>query len=170
MNAEPAPDLQRAKPAGLSTLFDAASTMAQPLSEGELGAVLKHQLSTAVQFDLRSLGRARAARLNALASAQGLVLTSFDDLFRHPNPPIDLLVMTKDFAKRLTKHPASALPKDVALVVYYCAIAAGLVRLNKRITELSDSVLKEGFVWARNRSWITDDVRTLLTQALETME
>jgi hypothetical protein len=67
----------------------------------EMGAVFAHQSSATVEFELGGLRPPAAQRLASLSAAQGLLVRSFRDLFRHPCPPIELLVLTKDYAKRL---------------------------------------------------------------------
>jgi len=128
----------------------------------ELAAVFRHQLSVPVQFDLAGLDPRIGEDVRLLAVSQGLSLKSFGDLFRHPNPPVKLLIMVKDFAKRTSLSPNSLLPSEIAKVLYYSAIAAAILRCSRRITNLNDASLRCGLEWAISLSWIDSDTRCLL--------
>ena len=79
-----------------------------------------------------------------MSEAQGLLLKSFADLFHHPAPVIELLELAKDFAKANMDHPESGLPGEIAATLYYTSIAAALVRLDARISQLADADLQRG--------------------------
>ena len=133
----------------------------------ELGAILRHQLTTPVQYDLRGLSRGDVGRLKALAAAEGLLLNSFGDLLQHENPPLELLRLTKDFAKACRISPESPLPPDVAAVLYYASIASAMIRCRTRITKLSDSDLRAGLAWCLEQTWLDTPTRELLKEAEE---
>ena len=132
----------------------------------ELGAILRHQLTVPVEFDLGGMEPGAANKLRTLASSEGLLVKSFADLLHHPNAPLALLQLTKHFAKANGVHPESALPADVAKVLYYAAIAVALARCRRRITELDDEALWRGFTWAVQQDWVDDAMRTLLREGL----
>ena len=100
-----------------------------------------------------------------MTEASGLLLKSFQDLFQHPQPPVELLQLVKDFAKICRAHPQGLLPHEVATVLYYLSIAAGIVRLQQRISTLPDERLQRGFDWAMAQGWVDAPARELLTQA-----
>jgi len=154
-------------PARVVDLLDDADAGERVWSESELSAVLAHQLGAPVQFNLSQLDTSLAAQLRDAAEAEGLLLNSLGDLLHHPCPPIELLVLTKDFAKRCRMGSASTMPEDVASVVYYTAIAAALVRCRRKISELSDAELRRGVKWALARAWLDDATRGLLREAWE---
>jgi hypothetical protein len=124
-------------------------------------------MAAPILVDLGGFDPATAGRLRTLGEAQGLLLKSFLDLFLHPVPPIELLSLTKDFAKVNMEHPDSSLPHEVAAVLYYASIAAALVRLERRITQLSEAELQRGLNWAREQPWIDGQVKALLDSALQ---
>jgi hypothetical protein len=95
-----------------------------------------------------------------------LLLKSFSELFRHPNPPLELLALTKDFAKANMNQAESSLPTEVATALYYASIASALVRLGVRISTLKDPDLHRGFSWTKEQAWIDDGTRVLLAEAL----
>ncbi|HWD19316.1 MAG TPA: hypothetical protein VHB20_08545 [Verrucomicrobiae bacterium] len=133
----------------------------------EIAAVFHHQMAAPILVDLAGFDPATARRLPRLAEAQALVLKSFADLFRHPLPPLELLELTKQFAKANMDHPESVLPGEVASVLYYASIASALVRLGRRISRLADADLRRGFRWALERPWLDSETRALMEQAMQ---
>jgi hypothetical protein len=116
--------------------------------------------------DLGAFDPHTARRLRNLAEAQGLVLKSFGDLFQHPAPVRELLELVKDFAKANVDHPESGLPGEIAAALYYTSIAAALVRLDVRITQLPDAALQTGLRQTLDQGWLDDATRELLNRAL----
>ncbi|MCY2950638.1 MAG: hypothetical protein NTU53_01515 [Planctomycetota bacterium] len=88
------------------------------------------------------------------------------DLLHHPNPPIDLLRRTKDFAKLNYADPHSPLAPEICLLLYYGCIAAALLRLNQLITHLPDDDLRNGLNWTLRQPWLDQETRTLFHDAL----
>jgi hypothetical protein len=133
----------------------------------ELAAMFRHQLSAPVLMDLGSFDARTAGQLKVLTAAQGLLLSSFADLFNHAQPPVQLLELVKDFAKTNIDHPESGLPREIATALYYASIAAALVRLDKRISQLSDTDLQRGLRWAAEQAWLDERTKGLLGAALK---
>ncbi len=158
--------LSKSRPKSLAAFLAAGEEQARLWQPEELGAIFRHQMSAPILVDLGGFDPATAARLKTLSNAQNLLLTSFLDLFLHPVPPIELLTLTKDFAKGNMEQPDSSLPNEVAAVLYYLSIAAGLVRLGRRITQLSDAELKRGLEWSKGKAWVELPLQQLLDEAL----
>jgi hypothetical protein len=118
-------------------------------------------------MDLGGFDPATAARLKTLSHAQSLLLTSFLDLFLHPVPPVELLTLTKDFAKGNMDHPDASLPNEVAAVLYYVSIAAAYVRLDQRISQLGDAEFQRGLEWSKGKPWVEARLQRLLDEALQ---
>lgn len=133
----------------------------------ELAAMFRHQMSAPVLMDLGSFDPRTAAQLKSLTAAQGLLLSSFADLFNHANPPVQLLQLVKDFAKANLDHPESGLPREISTALYYTSIAAALVRLEKRISQLPDADLQRGLRRTLEQGWLDERTRALLTAALK---
>jgi len=151
----------------LATLFDLSSDGAERLwKDEELGAILRHQLSAPMQVDLISLKRGLALNIRRLAESLGLTLKSFGDLLAHPNPPIELLELTKDFAKACRLNPHGPVLPEVASVLYFASIAASMVNCHRRISRLSNDDLLSGFHWVLTRSWLDAPTRTLMEKAV----
>ncbi|HEY1789343.1 MAG TPA: hypothetical protein VGJ73_14380 [Verrucomicrobiae bacterium] len=133
----------------------------------ELAAIFRHQMSAPVLMDLGSFDPRTASQLKALTLAQGLLLSSFADLFNHANPPVQLLQLVKDFAKTNLDHPESGLPREITTTLYYASIAAALVRLDKRISQLSNEDLRRGLRLTQEQPWLDERTKSLLAEALK---
>jgi len=133
----------------------------------ELAAIFRHQMSAPMLVDLRGFDLRIATRLRTTSEAQGLLLKSFADLFHHPAPLVELLELVKDFAKANLDHPESGLPGEIAAALYYTSIAAALVQLDTRISQLPDADLQRGLSWTREQPWLDERTRQLAAKALE---
>lgn len=162
----PAQALFKSAPKSLAAFMAAGRERARLWRPDELKAIFQHQMAAPILVDLGGLNAAVAAQVKKLTSTQGLVLTSFLDLLLHQQPPLELLTLTKDFAKANMDHPESALPPEIAGVLYYSAIAAALTRLGERISQLNDAELRRGLGWAGEQSWVDPRIRRLLLEAI----
>jgi hypothetical protein len=154
------------RPGALAALINSGSENARLWRPDELAAIFKHQLSAPVFVDLGQLSKGAATKLKQISDAHGLLLKSFSELFHHPAPPIELLELTKDFAKANMDHPESALPSEIATALYFTSIAAAYVRLGTRISRLGDDDLRRGWLWTRDQGWIDEKTKTLLIEAI----
>ena len=159
--------LQHSAPKNLGLLLGLEDNAERVWRPEELAAIFRHQMSTSVQYDLRHLPLGKAGRLKALAEAEGLLLKSFSDLLQHPHPPVDLLNMTKEFAKACQASPDSPLPREIATAVYYATIVVARLRCGVRISRLTDADLRKGVEWAVAQPWLDDPTRALFQEALE---
>jgi len=157
-------------PSPHASLFNLDDSAEQLWTEADFGAILRHQLGTPIQVELGSLTAPAAAKVRLACDSHQLLLKSISDVIAHPNPPAELLELLKDFAKTMLEHPDSAIPRPVAAVLYWLAIATGLVRLHKRLTSLSDENLSEGIEWAMARSWVQPEFKVILKQANQLLE
>jgi hypothetical protein len=157
--------LQKSTPKTLAAFLAAGDDAARLWRPEELAAIFRHQMAAPIVVDLGGFDPATASRLKTISSAQGLLLKSFHDLFSHKLPPRELLIVAKDFAKANMDHPGSSLPAEVSAVLYYGAIAAALVRLDERISQLSNESLKRGFSWAGEQPWVETEIKQLLAEA-----
>ena len=154
----------------LAGLFDLAPGDERLWRDDELGAIMTHQLTAPLQVDLINLERGLAIKVRNLAESQGLTLKSFGDLLAHPHPPVELLKMTKDFAKACRLSPRGPLPREIASVLYFASIAAALVRCRLRITGLGNDDLEDGLRWVLARSWVDAPTRTLIKKSLQLLK
>ena len=159
--------LSKSHPKSLAAFLAAGADCARLWRPEELSAIFRHQMSAPILVDLGGFDPATSVRLKTLSDAQSLLLKSFSDLFHHPVPPLELLSLTKDFAKANMDHPESSLPHEVAAALYYVSIAAAIVRLDARISQLRDAELQRGLLWARDQPWIDNQTREILVEALK---
>ena len=155
------------RPKSLAAFLEGSAEQSRLWRPEELGAIFRHQMSAPVLVDLGGYDAGVAVRLKKLSDAQSLLLKSFSDLFHHRAPPLELLELTKDFAKANMDNSQSTLPNEVAAALYYTSIAAALVRLDRRISKLGDADLRRGLLWTREQPWLDDPTRQLLLQAAE---
>jgi hypothetical protein len=135
----------------------------------ELGAILEHQLSAPLECDLSRLDSALARRLEELNSAADAPLRSFADLLHHPSPPLELLELTKQFAKTCRKHPHGPLPDEIATVLYFLSIVVAMIRCNCRITKMDDRSLAFSLNWALRQPWLDGPTRGILQQGVRAL-
>jgi len=150
----------------LAKLMDLGQSGQRLWQTEELGAILRHQLSAPVQFDLARIDQALAKKLRNLTEAEGLLLRSFSDLLHHPTPPIELLVLLKDFAKACRNHPDGPLPEEIATLLYLASIAVAMMRAGRRITALDDEALRDGVKWLVDQTWVDDKTLSLFREFL----
>jgi len=136
----------------------------------DLQAILRHQLQAPLAVDLGGMRGRDAQHIETMASARGLTLRSFGDLLAHEHPPVDLLILTKEFAKRNLVSPESHIPREVARVLYYASIAVARLRCGTSISRLPDADLSSGISWCRERAWIDPDLDGVLAEALPLFE
>lgn len=157
--------LSKSPPKSLAAFLAAGGERERLWRPEELSAIFRHQMASPILIDLSGFDPGTATRLKNLSTAQSLLLRSFSDLFHHPVPPLELLTLTKEFAKANMDHPDSSLPQEIASVLYYASIAAALVRLDARISQLADADLKRGFLWAKNQPWVDEATRVMFAAA-----
>ena len=165
-----APDVHKADPHRLARILALDSRAARTWKPEELSAILDHQLSAAVQFDLRGLDEPAASKLRALTEARGLLGASFADLLHHPDPPVELLQLTKLFAKACGSHPDSPLPREIAQVLYFVSIAVAMMRYETMITALGEDALRSGLTWVIDQPWVDEGTRSLCRRGFEHLD
>lgn len=135
----------------------------------DLQALLEHQLASPIQFDLANTDAVAKDRLKVLCESNGLLLKGFGDLLLHPRPPIELLIMTKDWAKTLSDHPQSPLPREVSMLLYFAAICAAKVSRNEWISTLKNSEFVKNVGWLLKQTWVDEKTKELLAKGLESL-
>ena len=136
----------------------------------DLAAVFQHQLSASVDFDVGGNDPTLTQQIRALGSMQGPLIESFRDLLHHPSPPIELLEMTKRFAKSCRSRPGGPLPDEIATVLYLLSIVVAMTRRGKRITKLDNQGLRYGLDWALGQTWLDEPTRKLLDEGRRAVE
>ena len=132
----------------------------------DLTAILQHQLQASLIEELSGMEGVEEDQIRQLTGPRGLVLNSFEDLLTHSHPPVQLLVLTKEFAQQKLDGPLSTLPKDVARVLYFACIGSALLHARTRISQLGFDQMRSGFEWCLQRRWLKPELRDLLEQAV----
>lgn len=165
----PRKHIARGRSSGLGELLAMGLNAKESWTAEELEAAFAEQISLPVEFELARLGQRQGQALREQAEAHGLLVKSLYDLFVHPHPPIDLLIMIKDFFKANSNCPHPGLPAEVACVLYYQSIAVAWLRYHRRISSLSEEQLADGFKWVSNRDWVGRDLQDLVKQAARSL-
>lgn len=164
-------DLSQVDPVSLADLMDCRSDKEETWSASDLAAILEHQLDADVQYDLGRFDEAVGVDLpGMLRSAVEPPIRSFRDLFEHPQPPIELLDLTRRFAKACRLPGDSPLPAEIATILYLASIATAMIKRSHRLTALTNEALSNGFAWASEQSWLNESTRRLLRQGRDALE
>jgi len=161
-------DVSRTEPRRLADLMAATDGRAHNWQPSDLSDMLRHQLGSPLLYDA---GRVRPPDGGTDPGAPagigvGVGVDNLAQLLSHPRPPIDLLLLAKEFAKSSDGRPSAPLPAEIATVLYYAAIAAALARLGQRITALGDDALRRGLRWAAERPWLVHPLPAVLQDGL----
>lgn len=162
-------DIDRCAPERLAELMG-AGLRGHDWDSDELAAVLRQQLDVPVSFDLGGLSEEAARQMETLCQTEGLVLRSLSDLFSHPHPPVDLLELTKRYAKACRQDVHGPIPEEIAVVLYFVSVCTALVKCHKRITELDNMSLSKGIRQVLRMSWLDGSLRDLLQRALDHLD
>jgi hypothetical protein len=160
-------DLDKTSPGRLSQLL--RDDPAAPVwCAKDLEAIIHHRLSVPLQTDLGRELVPLDSKLSASSGPdrfEGLARMTFAELLLHPRPPEEALRLVKSFAKAWRSDAAPLLPAEVATAVYYAAILAAEMRLDRNISTLDKAALRTGVDWALSRGWIVDPLRSLCAAA-----
>jgi len=85
------------------------------------------------------------------------------------DPKVDILVLEriKDQAKELGEAVKSDVEREVALALYFAAIAGGLVYHGTKISQHPWKHLEQSFNTLSSRAWVPADLLQLFTQAAD---
>jgi hypothetical protein len=110
----------------------------------DAAAALRHQLAIPLLPELAEVPGVEIERIRERAAPGA----TFLELLASCVPDLELLKAVKMWARHVrgvSEHPLGGAP---ATVLYYAAIAAARVRLNERISSLTDAEVHAGVAWA----------------------
>lgn len=113
---------------------------------------------------LESLPPVLRALSEELKSVSGLPL---GDLLQDSQTKIAIIRRIKDFAKELGNSAQDTIERDVALAVYFAAIAGALLFHSVKISEYSYKELEQSFNTLTGHDWIPPDLSRLFKKANE---
>ena len=90
-----------------------------------------------------------------------------EKLLQNPKTKTAVLRKIKDFGKELGTSSKDELERDVALAIYYAAIAGALVFHNVKISEYSHKQLEQSFETLSKHPWIPLNLAGLYKKACE---
>lgn len=128
-------------------------------------AILEHQLAAPLEADLVGIDSEVASKLEVWRRQSEHPLQRFSDLLAHPQPPLELLKTVKRFTKRAIGSADKLQPGEVATLLYFATIAAGVVRCGALISRMDREKLREGLVWAAGQEWLDRPLRSVLEEA-----
>ena len=149
-------DFEQMNPHAISRVMELTDKPQELWKPEELGEILSHQLKMSASTD--SFGSTDHPAVEPAAQSLGQLLAD-------PHPSIDLLNKIRRAAKSDYNSDAALLPRDAAIVIYYACIAAALVRLSQKISDLDEPQLLSAFTWVLRRRWIDAGLVELFTQA-----
>jgi len=151
------------KPEGLARILDDDAT--DLWSPEEMKAMWQHQLAAPIDVDLATVTSVRATTLRSSPHLAAFQRKTFAELFTQESIPIELLELTKEFAKEILRDAEERQLKEIASVLYYAAYAAGLSRYRKIIGTMKHHELRPGFNWAITQTWLDEQTRKLIAEA-----
>jgi hypothetical protein len=151
------------KTQSLARMIDLGQEARELWEPGELGTILEHQLAAPLEFKSVGVDQARLREIRAECQAPDEIET-FGDLLFHPQPPVALLDLAKQFAKAGCGHPESPLPDEVAAVLYVACIVVAQTKCGRRITRLGDEGIQYGLDRALRQTWLDESIRNLLEE------
>jgi len=155
-------DIRTSDAQSLADMMNLDADGPEPWNPEDLGTILEHQLLVPVASDVGGLGKQLAGRPDLVRSLQDLGITSFNDLLHHPRPPVELLKLTKEFAKDCRSHADSPLPDEIATILYFLSIVVAMQKCTQRISQLNHAGLRYGLDWALEQTWLDAPTRKLL--------
>jgi len=148
--------------------MDLDASMPDVWQEADLPALLRHQLSAPLGFDLRTFPGSEAeerTRDESLAEAASASIKTFEDLFFRGDPPLRLLRLSKDFFKnRIQESPKDSRERRLAYLFYLVSILAAGERADQD-SRLSSGELRKALQWALTQKWVDEQTRALLLRA-----
>ena len=153
----------------VSTMLDFQQLQRHAWQPNELADMLKHQLSAPLYLSLGTLSGEVAHELRQATPTLDPLL-SLSQLLHLPHPPAELLRLVKRFAKMCRSDKENPLPGEIVMLLYYAAIALAQTRSDHRISELPAAALHRGLRWVSGQTWVDEQTRQLLREALASLE
>ena len=157
-------DISKSQPQSLARMMDLDHKEQLLWKPEELGAILQHQLAAPIDFDFSYHGNMAQHSVEKFSSADGAPIKTFRDLFEHPHPPVELLELTKQFAKRCRNSRDGPLPDEIATIIYFLSIVSATTKCRRRISKLDDQSLRYALKWALAQPWLDKSTRDLLEE------
>jgi hypothetical protein len=150
----------------LSMGSDAAAPTGKPDSDEARAELLLDRLAGALAPDTsfsRFVPDIPEGLLDALPFCAG---ANVGDLLLNQDVSVALLRRVKDDNGQWSQRADTKVQKDVAVAIYYAAIAAALIFHRHKISGFSFAELGKAFGMLRQKSWIPRDMRDMYDKAI----
>jgi hypothetical protein len=131
-------------------------------SEVELGAMLIHQLTAALEPELVGTNKTQEAE----AASSPTRLTFGDAIFGQA-ASTDSLRRIKEYSKAHLVRKDPCFPVEISRVLYYGSVLAAYRLHGERITSLTDAKFRTGVDWVLRQAWIDPQLREWFRSSLE---
>ena len=163
-------DLSNSQLGELAKLMRLESNLQGNWSAEELREIFCHQLAAPLTFDLTAIDRKVSDTIRTLNSKEADCPQNFGELLTHSSPPLELLILTKQFAKKSGRNIEGGLPKDVAAVLYLAAVSSALLHCGEQISESDRESLKAKVEWALSQRWVDESILFLFQQTYDLLQ
>jgi hypothetical protein len=147
--------------------FETGGSAADVSADEEKGELLLDRLAEPLLLDpsfVRLLPDVPHLLSNAMELCSG---NTIGDLLLNKDVEVGLLKKVKDLNNKFSRRTDSKVEKDVAIAIYYAAIASVLVFHGQKITGFEYSDLEKSFEQLKGKSWMSTDLRDLFKRACE---
>ena len=156
-------------PKALARLFAFGSESDPVWSPADLPFILRHQLEAQLLEDLAVVEPNRVIVERLLQRCTPPVHT-FSDLLHHPSPPVELLELTKRFAKAHANAAEPLLPREIAVALYFAILLVARLRCGRRMTSMDDKQLFSRVHRLLQEPWIDSRTGLLLSEGLTKLQ
>jgi hypothetical protein len=151
------PQIQNALP--FMAIFEGRDSLFDSSDPKWLSSVWQHQLDARIADDVAEMSPHAVIIAEHQGTAADPVIVTYRDLFWHPSPPIELLKLVKEFAKREAVLPEDGLPQGIASCLYHLSILRATTQLGTPISSLSSNQLGRAIKTLSSQAWL--DARTI---------
>ena len=146
-------------PRRLSLALDLAQLESPLWLPDEATEILREELQSRIEAACDDADFLRTFREQARSATS--IPPTLAQLFSMDSPPLWLLELVKHWSKSLLRSAQPQIPKDVAYVLHYACICAGIRAGSRTITRSSDDELLNSLKLLLSYSWITPELRVL---------
>jgi hypothetical protein len=158
--------VHKSTPEQVSKLMRLDETTPEAWQREDLTAMVRHQLSATLEFDLSTLNLDANQQEIVTQSGRGPArsgLRTFGELFQASRPQVDLLRLSQKFFKQRVAQNVKGSPEQkVAYLFYLLSILVARIRAGVRISKLPDPELVCGIRSVLNRPWVAQPLKELL--------
>ena len=155
-------------PEQISQLLHLDETKPEPWQEDDLPAMIQHQMSAPLEFDLGSAklsGSELKTASESFASATHSNIRTFGELLKNPRPPLDLLRLSqKFFRQKVKEHPKGSSEQKLSYLFYLLSIVVARIRHGANISRLTDDEQLQAIKSMIKKTWVEEKILELLSE------